>query len=311
VRILIAVDGSRDSQAAVQFLKRFRLPVRTEILILHVNENWRILADLSSSGRSPQIQERLAALRQKTTEKARALVSEVQTEFSRRGRRVRTLLAEGLAAPEILGALDRYGVDLTVMGTRGLTGAKRFLLGSTSEQILTHGRCSVLVVRGQPRRVDPVRERGMQALLASDGSPHASAAVDLLAKLGLPRSAVVTLLSVVETHDYLTSRLMVTGRSDLRRLAEEVALARKQAGAEMLQKARRVLKRRNPTTNTLVVEGHPAEAILETAERIRADLIVMGSRGVTAMKRLLLGSVSLKVVRHAPCSLLVVKKRGM
>jgi nucleotide-binding universal stress UspA family protein len=311
MKVLLAVDGSRDSQSAVRFLQKLRLPVRTELLILHVYESWSEPAVLSSSGRSPRIQQRLAALREITADKARALVSEVSPQFSGRGLRVRTLLAEGRAAPEILEVLDRHRVDLAVMGTRGLSGVKRFLLGSTSEQVLTHGRCSALVVRGKPRWVNPARERGMRVLLASDGSPHASAAMDLLAKLGLPRSAVVTLLNVVETHDYLTSHLLATGRSDLRRLAEEVIQARKQAGADMLEKARNALKRRNLTADTLVAEGHPAEAILQTAERIRADLVVMGSRGLTGMKRLLLGSVSHKVVRHAPCSVLVVKKGGM
>jgi len=310
VKVLLAVDGSRDSKAAVRFLQKLRLPVRTELLILHVYESWSEPAVLSSSGRSPQVQQRLAALREATADKARALVSEVQPQFSGRGLRVRTLLAEGLAAPEILEALDRHRVDLAVMGTRGLSGVQRFLLGSTSEQVLTHGLCSVLVVRGQSRRGDTHHARGMQVLVAFDGSPHASAAVELLAKLGLPRSAVVTLLHVVETHDYLTSRLMATGRSDLQRLAEEVMQARKQAGSRMLEMAQRVLKRRSLAVNTLVAEGHAAEAILKTAERIRADLVVMGSRGLTGMKRLLLGSVSHKVVRHAPCSVLVVRKNS-
>jgi nucleotide-binding universal stress UspA family protein len=287
-----------------------RLPVRTDLLILHVYESWSEPAILSSLGRSPQIQRRLAALREVTADKARALVSEVQPQFSGRGLRVRTLLAEGLAAPEILEALDRHRVELAVMGTRGLSGVKRFLLGSVSEQVLTHAPCSVLVVRGQPRRVDTHHAGGMQVLVAFDGSSHASAAVDLLAKLGLPRSAVVTLLHVVETHDYVTSRLMETGRSDLRRLAEEAIEARKQAGSRMLEKAQRVLKRRSLTVDTLVAEGHAAEAILKTAERIRADLVVMGSRGLTGMKRLLLGGVSHRVARHAPCSVLVVRKNS-
>jgi nucleotide-binding universal stress UspA family protein len=310
MKVLVAVDGSRDSQAAVRFLQKLRLRVRTELLILHVYESWSEPAVLSSSGRSPQLLQRLAALREVTADKARVLVGGVQRQVGGRGLRVRTLLAEGLAAPEILEALDRHRVDLAVMGTRGLSGVQRFLLGSTSEQVLTHGRCSVLVVRGQPRRVDPARARGMRVLLASDGSPHANAAVDLLAKLGLPRSAVVTLLHVVETHDYLTSRLLATGRSDLRRLAEEVIQGRKQAGAGMLEKARRVFKRRSLTADTLVAEGPPAEAILRTAERLRADLVVMGSRGLTGMKRLLLGSVSHKVTRHSPCSVLVVRKNS-
>ena len=310
MKVLLAVDESRSSDAAVQFLKRMRLPVRTELWILHVYENWSELADHALLGRSPQIQQRLAAMREEAAGKARALISEVQRQFSGQGLRVRSLLVEGLPSPEILKAVGRHRVDLAVMGTYGLSGVERFLLGSTSEQVLTHGRCSVLVVRERTRWSKTRHAGEMRVLVAFDGSPHASAAVDLLGRLGLPRSPVVTLLHVVETHDYVISRLRTTGGSQLRGLANEVIQARKQAGARMLEKARRALKRSEVTADTLVAEGHPAEAVLDVAERSRADLVVMGSRGLTGMKRLLLGSVSHKVVRHAPCSVLVVKKGG-
>lgn len=58
-----------------------------------------------------------------------------------------------------------------------------------------------------------------------------------------------------------------------------------------------------------VASGSPAEEILRAAERQRADLVVMGSKGLTGLKRVLLGSVSRKVARHAPCSVLVVRSR--
>ncbi len=61
---------------------------------------------------------------------------------------------------------------------------------------------------------------------------------------------------------------------------------------------------------TLLAEGHPAEEILKAAKRLRADLVVMGSRGLTGMEKILLGSVSAKVTRHAACSVLVVGTKG-
>jgi nucleotide-binding universal stress UspA family protein len=310
VKVLLAVDGSRDSNAAVRFLQRLRLPLQTELLILHVCENWLEPVVLSSLGRSPQIQQRFAALREATADKARVLVREVQRQFSGRALRVQTLLAEGLAAPEILEVRNKHCVDLVVMGTRGLSGAKRFLLGSTSEQVLTHGQCSALVVPARNRGIAASYARRMRVVLALDGSPDAKAAVEFTKRLGLPPVTTLTLLHVVETHDYATSRLLATGDSDLRRLAEEVIQARKQAGSLMLEKAQRVLKRRNLTMNTLVAEGHPAETILKTAERIRTDLVIMGSRGLTGIKRFLSGSESHKVVRHSLRSVLVVRGKS-
>jgi universal stress protein A len=60
---------------------------------------------------------------------------------------------------------------------------------------------------------------------------------------------------------------------------------------------------------TLVVNGGPAHEICQTAEAQAADLIVMGTRGRTGLKHFLLGSIAEKVVRYAPCPVLVVRER--
>jgi nucleotide-binding universal stress UspA family protein len=57
----------------------------------------------------------------------------------------------------------------------------------------------------------------------------------------------------------------------------------------------------------VIKDGHPAEKIIDTAEEIGADLIVVGSHGRHGAKRFFLGSVSAKIVEHAPCHVLVIK----
>jgi nucleotide-binding universal stress UspA family protein len=54
-------------------------------------------------------------------------------------------------------------------------------------------------------------------------------------------------------------------------------------------------------------EGDPADAILDVAEEINADLIVVGNKGMTGARRFLLGSVPNKVSHHAPCSVIIVR----
>ena len=54
-------------------------------------------------------------------------------------------------------------------------------------------------------------------------------------------------------------------------------------------------------------EGDPADAILDVAEETKADLIVVGNKGMTGAKRFLLGSVPNKVSHHAPCDLIIVR----
>ncbi|MCI0346454.1 MAG: universal stress protein, partial [Chloroflexi bacterium] len=70
------------------------------------------------------------------------------------------------------------------------------------------------------------------------------------------------------------------------------------------------LARRSPEAEVVFVDAPPAEGILGEARRLRAAAIVVGARGLGALKRITLGSVSETVLRHATCPVLVVRRRG-
>ena len=84
---------------------------------------------------------------------------------------------------------------------------------------------------------------------------------------------------------------------DLREVAESVL---KRAAGDALSKGVEV--------ETHAREGHPAEVIIDVANQEHADLIVVGSRGLTGIRRYLLGSVSSKVSEHAPCNVMIVRR---
>ena len=86
---------------------------------------------------------------------------------------------------------------------------------------------------------------------------------------------------------------------DLREVAESVL---KRAASDALSKG--------VEAETHAREGQPAEVIIEVANQVQADLIVVGSRGLTGIKRYLLGSVSSKVSEHAPCNVMIVRRAG-
>ncbi len=71
--------------------------------------------------------------------------------------------------------------------------------------------------------------------------------------------------------------------------------------------AAEVLRRANLEVNTHAREGDPADAILDVAEETKADLIIVGNKGMTGARRFLLGSVPNKVSHHAPCSVLIIR----
>jgi nucleotide-binding universal stress UspA family protein len=74
-----------------------------------------------------------------------------------------------------------------------------------------------------------------------------------------------------------------------------------------LDRAAEAAVERGLDVETFARQGDPADAILDVAEEQRADLIVVGNKGMTGAKRFLLGSVPNKVSHHAPCSVLIIR----
>jgi nucleotide-binding universal stress UspA family protein len=103
-----------------------------------------------------------------------------------------------------------------------------------------------------------------------------------------------------------TDRIQV---AEFMKLAEDLLQARGREGAKLLEATRKALSCPELKIVENLAFGHEAEEILKASQRMRADLVVMGSRGITGLRRILLGSVSHKVVRYAKCSVLVVRRK--
>ncbi len=310
MKVLLAVDQSRNSSAAVKFVEALRFPARSTVYLLYVEETQ---AELEGQDHFPrmfgQLREELSHMRQKTMEKARQLVNRLATTFRKQGLKVYPEVVEGMPAPEILTAVEQQQIDLVVVGTKGLSGMKRFLLGSVSEWVLHDVLCSVLVVRGRPRWAAATSSRGIHVLLAMDGSQDSWNAVAFLKTLHLPCSSHLTILHVVEKPAALIALAWVSAHIDTTTFSEDCSRTGQQAGAQLLGNTQRDLMQEGFTVETKLTEGHAADEILKVAHTVRADLIVVGSKGVTGLRRLMmLGGVSHKVVRHARCSVLVVRK---
>ena len=78
-------------------------------------------------------------------------------------------------------------------------------------------------------------------------------------------------------------------------------------GTELLEKCKNLALKNNVQVKTLLEQGDYAHEIIEVAKRNDCDIIIMGSRGMSPFKELLLGSVSLKVMHHASCPVMIVR----
>jgi nucleotide-binding universal stress UspA family protein len=145
----------------------------------------------------------------------------------------------------------------------------------------------------------------MKILLAVDGSDASMPAVAATVALPTPRETTIEVISVVP--DRFASEgsvwpnvIRVDPPTDRDRVLDDVA-------RRLLAIAQRI-RTESRTVQVCVLEGRPATEIVAEAARFGADLIVLGARGLSAVERLLIGSVSSEVVDHAPCAVLIARR---
>jgi nucleotide-binding universal stress UspA family protein len=136
----------------------------------------------------------------------------------------------------------------------------------------------------------------MKIVVGYDGSPHARRALERAATVAPGGAEVI----VVAAAPLLPKAGRGPGPAPL---DPEDVLARERA----LEEARDFLAGKSLQVRTVEGVGDPAETIVAEARDSRADLIVVGTRGLNLAERILLGSVSSKVVHHSPCDVLVVR----
>jgi nucleotide-binding universal stress UspA family protein len=158
-------------------------------------------------------------------------------------------------------------------------------------------------------RFSKEKEHLMKILLAIDGSPCSEVAVREVATMRWPAGTQVKLLSAAivprpnapdPLHVVDPMRLKLLEREQAR-LRDVVARAADWLRDKAVEKSMQI--------ETAVIEGEPKVVIIEEAEQWGADLIVVGCHGYGPIKRFLLGSVSLAVAVHAPCSVEIVRRQ--
>ncbi len=144
----------------------------------------------------------------------------------------------------------------------------------------------------------------MKLLITTDGSKNAENAAQLVAKLPHEEHLEITILyanNLIDFHGVQTAAevLVQCQEEDRKR------------GADSCLRIAKMFEGSNSTVTSKVVEGHPSVTIVQQAEELGIDLVVMGAVGLSRLERMLLGSTSDFVATHAPCSVLVVRPQLM
>ena len=147
MKILLAIDDSEFSKAAVDtVVKQFR-PVNNEVHVVHVVESLHLAPRYVGLGVGPSVPADFAGLIEEWLDRADDLVGQTAKQLESAGFEVATTVKEGEAKREILEFAEEWRPDLIALGSHGRKGIDRFLLGSVSDAVARHAGCSVLIVR--------------------------------------------------------------------------------------------------------------------------------------------------------------------
>ena len=231
-------------------------------------------------------------------EAASGRLNEINSRVRDSGVEVSSELRLGIPSQVILETAIDKDADLIVVGTRGLSGFRHLMLGSTAERVVQHAHCPVLTVHpGDTDKHRPIETVMVPTDFSRDAETAYFAALTLLGKT---RRTKVVLLHVYHLPYEYTAYGTIPTSLDYFKDIEGAAEDRLATLADEL-------RQQGFQVETIAREGFPPEVILAEAEAAGADLIAMGTHGRTGLAHLVLGSTAERVVQRADCPVLTVR----
>ena len=294
MKILLAVDGSEYSESAARFLTFLNLSPVDEITVFHALQ-WSHFLYTSKSFRE--------AIKEFRKLFAPGIVDSVLEILKPVKAKISTAIIEGAAKQSIVEKAAEAGMDLIVMGSRGITGIESLLLGSVTRAVAIKSTVPVLATK-LPLSVKP---GGMKILFATDGSDYSMSTQEFLSSMPFPDDSEITVLNVTPP---ILSDIPLTVVPEIReryiKIAETAMESERMKSGRVVDLAKTYLSRRFENIKVLSKEGSPSAQILAISENLRSDLIAVGCRGLTGIKGMM-GSVSRNILSHSTCSVLIGK----
>ncbi|MFA4903761.1 MAG: universal stress protein [Desulfobaccales bacterium] len=267
-KLMVCTDGSAGANNAVAGTLDLAKVCGSQVFVVQVLEI------------VPEFQAVMPDVRSILAQEAKRNMEVIEAEAAKLGVPVQLLLPEGQQPyAAIVAEVEKIAPDLVILGRRGKHGLADILMGSVTARVIGHSPVNVLVV---PKG----GAIGFQRILvASDGSPHSEVTWDLA--LAMAKQAASQLIAVAvapEEGDIIEAQALV----------HKLLTAANRAGM--------------PLKGVSPQGVAPDAGIIHQAIKNEVDLIIMGSHGRTGLKRLLMGSVTERVIGQSPCPVLVVKQ---
>ena len=279
-KILVAVDGSESSRNAL--LQAFRLAVEEKCWVTVTSVVPPFTGDLDLTGVKGDVRASLAKPCEEALREAEKLAQEERVL-------IKTVCEEGETYERIVDLADGSNADVIVMGRRGLKKIDRALMGSVTARVIGHTQRDVLVVPAGATL------GWKKVLVATDGSKFSAIAVNKAIDFAKAYGGSLVVVSVVDVPTEFYAEAPQAVDDMIKKAKEYTAAVKKQAESAGV------------TAESYIGEAEAFEAIIKLAKDEGVNMIVVGSHGRTGLRRLLMGSVTEKVIGHATCPVLVVK----
>jgi nucleotide-binding universal stress UspA family protein len=209
------------------------------------------------------------------------------------------------------------GADLLVVGSVGMSGARRFMLGNVPNKVSHHTETDLLIVKTDKKHAASGGYR--KILVGTDGSPTAMRAVEMAGRLASELKVAPTIVTAYEppTEQEL-KRLRGRGNEAIGQWSAsrtqkdtpsefQWRIAGAAQAEDILERAFDRAAKQGVEAEVRAIEGSPAETLLGVAEKERFDLIAVGSVGMSGPKRFMLGNVPHRLTHHTPTDILILR----
>lgn len=207
---------------------------------------------------------------------------------------VESLVCEGEPPEVIVDIAREKQADLIALGTYGRKGLKRLIMGSVTSGVIVNSLCDVLVVK---KPCTECTGEYKSILVPFDSSEFSKKALVRACQLSKVNTAEITIMYVIPRYEEMVGFFKT----------ESIKKSLLQEAQKIIDEAKEIASNHGTSIKVEIHEGQAAEKITETANRLKNELIVMGSYGWRGVNKAIMGSTAERVIMNASCPILVVK----
>lgn len=295
--ILLPLDGSQLSEAAVPIVAYLAKKLKAQVTLLHVIEK---NAPSSVHGQRHLTNE---------DEACQYLANLAETHFASSLEVYRHVHTDEVSkvSQSIVQHSDELDPDLIVMCAHGEGGLHDFMVGNIAQQIIAAGSVPVLLL--QPQSSEELGFTGFERILvALDGNPDHESGYEVAIELAEEIKASIHLIQVVPTLATLNPKHSVTGTLLPATTSALLEIDEENAREYLIEKIKEIQKKAIPVSAE-VERGDPAQQVVQSAEANDTQLIILGTHGKSGMNAFWAGSVAPKIVEQTHLPILLVPVR--